>query len=121
MILVDTSVWVDYLRGVCPSLSSLLERNQVVMHPLIIGELACGNLKNRTQLLTLWRSLESLHTTSHEETLFFIEKNKLMEKGVGFIDVQLLAAVTISQNVKLWTRDKRLAKLAKQLGCHYTE
>ncbi len=121
MVLVDTSVWVDYLRGDCTSLASMLERNQVVMHPLIIGELACGNLKNRTQLLTLWKSLEFLTTTNHEETLFFIEKNKLMGKGVGFIDVQLLAAVTISLNVKLWTRDKRLAILAEQLGCNYIE
>lgn len=119
MTLVDTSVWIDYLRGDCPALTGLLERNQVVIHPLVIGELACGNLKNRTELLALWKSLESLPITNFEESLFFIEENRLMGKGVGYIDVQLLAAVTLSLNVKLWTRDKRLARIAVQLGVSY--
>ena len=77
MILVDTSVWVDYLRGNCPQLAKFLEQNQVVMNPLIIGELACGNLKNRAKLLSLWKNLETMPTATHDENLFFIEDNQL--------------------------------------------
>jgi len=121
MILVDTSVWVDYLRGSCPHLAELLERNQVVMNPLIIGELACGNLKNRIKLLSLWKSLETTTMATHEETLYFIESNKLMGKGIGYIDVQLLAATKLSPGFRLWTRDKRLADMAEQMNCNYLE
>lgn len=86
------------------------------MHPLVLGELACGNLKNRSQFLKLWSDLSSMPTVNHEETLFFIEKNELMGKGIGYIDVQLLASVALDPRTKLWTQDKRLDALAIQLG-----
>ena len=86
------------------------------MHPLVLGELACGNLKNRSQFLKLWSDLSSMPTVNHEETLFFIEKNELMGKGIGYIDVQLLASVALDAGTKLWTKDKRLDALAIQLG-----
>lgn len=121
MILVDTSVWINHLRNDCPALSALLDQNCVAMHPLVLGELACGNLQNRKQLLRLWQSLESLPVTSHEETLYFIEKNQIMAKGIGYIDVQLLASVTLAADTKLWTRDKRLAAVTKQFGHAWTE
>ena len=116
MILVDTSVWIDHLRNDSPALSALLDQNQVVIHPLVLGELACGNLQNRIQLLRLWQSLDSLAEVNHKETLYFIESNQLMGKGVGYIDVQLLASVTINTDTKLWTKDKRLAAIAIELG-----
>ncbi len=116
MILVDTSVWIDHLRNESLVLSGLLRSNQVVMHPLVLGELACGNLKNRSQLLKLWIGLSSMPTVNHEETLFFIEKNKLMGESIGYIDVQLLASVALDTGTKLWTHDKRLDVIAIQLG-----
>ena len=116
MILVDTSVWIDHLRSESLVLSGLLRSSRVVMHPLVLGELACGNLINRSQLLKLWSGLSSMPTVNQEETLFFIEKNKLMGKGIGYIDVQLLASVALDNGTKLWTHDKRLDVLAIQLG-----
>jgi predicted nucleic acid-binding protein len=116
MILVDTSVWIDHLRSESSILSSLLLSSRVVMHPLVLGELACGNLNSRSQLLRLWSGLSSMPTVNHEESLFFIEKNKLMGKGIGYIDVQLLASVALDTGTKLWTHDKRLDVLAIQLG-----
>ena len=121
MILVDTSVWIEHLRNDCPELSALLDQNQVVMHPLVFGELACSNLQNRIQLLRLWQSLDSLSEVNHKETLYFIESNKLMGKGVGYIDVQLLASVTINADTKLWTKDRRLAAIAMELGYAWNE
>ncbi len=115
MILVDTSVWIDYLRSGNPLLAELLEQNRVVMHPMVLGELACGNLKNRQQLLQLWQSQESLQAVSHDEALYFLEQYGLMGKGVGYIDVHLLASVALANGVKLWTQEKRLAHVAIEL------
>ena len=116
MILVDTSIWIDHLRNESLILSDLLRSSRVVMHPLVLGELTCGNLKNRSQFLALWSGLGSMPTVNHEKTLFFIEKNKMMGKGVGYIDVQLLASVALDTGTKLWTHDKHLDVLADQLG-----
>ena len=115
MILVDTSVWIDHLRQGVPTLGALLEASRVVTHPLIIGELACGNLKNRSELLRLWQSLPQLPEASHQEVLFFIEKNQLMGKGIGYIDIQLLASIALSGGTRIWTRDKRLDAVAQQM------
>jgi len=111
-ILVDTSVWIDFLRTGNPELEGLLNKNRVVTHPMIIGELACGNLKKRKSLLKLWNSLNQLSQASHEEVLYFIERKSLMGRGVGYVDVHLLASVALAANVSLWTHDKRLAQLA---------
>jgi predicted nucleic acid-binding protein len=116
VILVDTSVWIDHLRSGLPALGELLQTNRVATHPLIIGELACVNLKNRSELINLWQSLVTLPEASHEEALYFIEKNQLMGKGIGYIDVQLLAAVVLSGGARIWTKDKRLQAIAGQKG-----
>ena len=115
-VLVDTSVWVDFLRSGDPALAKLLERNRVAIHPMIIGELACGNLKNRQPLLTLWNSLQMLTEASHEEALYFIENHGLMGRGIGYIDAHLLASLALTVDVRIWTRDKRLADVASRLG-----
>ena len=111
-VLVDTSVWIDFLRSGEHSLENLLNSNRVMMHPMIIGELACGNLQKRQSLLKLWSSLEFLPQASHEEVLYFIEHKSLMGCGIGYIDAHLLASVTLATDVQLWTRDKRLAGIA---------
>ncbi len=121
MILVDTSVWVDHLRSGNPRLTELLEQNRVLMHPMVLGELACGNLQNRRQLLQLWQSLDVLQAVSHDEALYFIEHNGLMGKGIGYIDAHLLASVALIAGAKLWTRDKRLAQVASELGYAWEE
>ncbi len=116
MILVDTSVWVDHLRSSETLLANLLERDFVVIHELVIGELACGNLNNRNEILSLLSSLPRCSPASHEEVLFFIESKGLMGRGVGYIDNALLTAAVMN-DLTIWTRDKRLLTLATELGC----
>ena len=118
-ILVDTSVWIDFLRSGNPELEILLNRNRVVMHSMIIGELACGNLKNRQSLLNLWNSLTILTQASHKEVLYFIEHHQLMGKGIGYVDSHLLASVALATNARLWTSDKRLAGVASRLNMNH--
>ena len=118
-VLVDTSVWIDFLRSGELTLKSLLSSNKVVMHPMIIGELACGNLKKRQSLLKLWNSLKLLPQASHEEVLYFIEHKSLMGRGIGYIDAHLLAAVTLAADVQLWTCDKHLARIASSQGLNW--
>ena len=114
-ILVDSSVWIDFLRAGNPKLENLLNKNRVVMHPMIIGELACGNIKNRQSLLKLWNSLTTLTQASHKEALYFIEHQQLMGRGIGYVDSHLFASVALATNVRLWTFDKRLAEVASSL------
>lgn len=121
MILVDTSVWVDHLRSGSPLLTELLEQNRIFMHPMVLGELACGNLRNRRQLLQLLQSLDVLQAVSHDEALYFIEHNGLMGEGIGYVDVHLLASVALIAGAKLWTRDKRLAHVASESGHAWEE
>jgi predicted nucleic acid-binding protein len=116
MILVDTSVWVDHLRYDNPRLVQLLNSNQVLCHPFVVGELACGILKNRTELLTLLSQLPQAALAAETEVLFFIEQRNLMGRGIGYIDSLLLASVCLDGSVLLWTLDKRLAALAGELG-----
>ncbi len=121
MILVDTSVWVDHFRAADATLAALLARGVVGMHPMVIGELACGNLKNRTKLLNLWRNLPRIGAATDTEALYFLERHQLMDKGIGYIDIHLFAAVALHGDARLWTRDKRLVALAVNLGLGFSE
>lgn len=107
MILVDTSVWVDHLRSGDADLSAALLAAQVGMHPWVIGELGCGNLKARSQVLDLLQSLPPMPVASNREVLFFIDQHALMGRGIGYVDVHLLASARLA-HARLWTRDKRL-------------
>lgn len=115
MMLVDTSVWIDHLRHGLPALAAALERGEVVTHPFIIGELACGNLKDRREVLGLLAALPSAVVARDGETLLFIERRKLMGKGIGYLDAHLLASVTLTPGTRLWTHDKRLERVAADL------
>ncbi|HUP61283.1 MAG TPA: PIN domain-containing protein [Thermoanaerobaculia bacterium] len=115
MILVDTSVWIDHLRKGVPALAEALERGDVTTHPFIIGELACGSLKDRRQLLDLLAALPSAVVAADDETLLFIEERRLMGKGIGYLDAHLLASTALTAYTRLWTRDKRLAAVAIDL------
>jgi len=115
MILVDTSVWVSHLRHGNPRLADLLEEGGVLVHPFVIGELACGNLKNRTEILSLLRSLPLTAIAEHEEIMLFIKRNGLMGQGLGYVDAHLLAAAVLS-GVRLWTDDRSLLKACTNIG-----
>lgn len=116
MILVDTSVWIDHLRHGDVELTRLLNAGQVLIHHFVIGELALGNMQNRNAVLDSLQSLPRVTSASDEEALHFIENNGLAGKGVGYIDAHLLAAVRLSPDALLWTRDKRLLAESIRLG-----
>jgi predicted nucleic acid-binding protein len=113
-VLVDTSVWIDHLHRTDPELVALLRHTLVVMHPVIIGELACGTIPNRQEFLALWLSLPRVASVSFEEAMAFLENRTLWGRGLGWTDLQLLASALISRTM-LWTRDRRLRHTADQL------
>jgi predicted nucleic acid-binding protein len=121
VILVDTSVWIDHLRLGEPSLAAALEAGRVMMHPFVLGELACGNLANRSEVLELLGNLPAAPTATNPEALDFIERRSLMGRGVGYIDVHLLASIALSGDGRLWTRDRRLAAAATDLELAFSE
>jgi predicted nucleic acid-binding protein len=116
LILVDTSVWIDHLHKAIPVLAEALEREDVLTHPFVVGELACGQLTKRREVLDLISALPSCTMASNEEAFHFIDRHRLMGKGIGFIDVHLLASVMLTPTAQLWTTDKRLATIASELG-----
>lgn len=120
MILVDTSIWVDYLRRGDERLAQLLVQGQVCMHPMIVGELACGYLRKRTELIDLWQSLPYTVEATHQEVMLFLESRQLMGKGIGFVDMHLLASVMLTGNTQLWTRDKRLGSIAQSVDIGFS-
>lgn len=121
MILADTSIWIDYFRSGHARLMQALQFNEVCIHPFIIGELACGNLKDRSTVLGLLAGLPSLRMLDPHEVLFFIDQKKLMGRGMGYIDVHLLAATLIATGAQLWTRDLKLFHAAKALSVAFIE
>lgn len=121
MILADTSVWIDYLRLGDSRLAGLLESNELCIHEFVVGELACGNLRARAQVLDLLRSLPSVLTADPQEVLLLVERHRLMGCGIGYIDMHLLAAVIAHGGVQLWTRDKWLRAAAANLEAAYDE
>ena len=118
MVLVDTSIWVIHLRERDDRLVALLEEGVVCSHPFVVGELACGNLRNRMEILSLLQALPSAEVADHEEILAFIESKQLMGKGLGYVDVHLLGSAVLS-GAFLWTADRRLAGSASALGIGY--
>ena len=114
MVLVDTSVWVSHLREGNSELADLLNNGNVLCHPFIVGELACGNLKDRQAILSYLELLPMSIIAEHEEVLSFIEYNRLMGKGLGYVDVHLITSAALS-GVSIWTFDKKLAQTADNL------
>ncbi len=119
MILVDTSVWIDHLRSEEVHLADLLNDDQVVMHPMVVGELACGNLRDRAQVLESLFDLPEVTTAFADEVLVFIEQHRLMGRGIGYVDMNLLASVALDESVRLWAIDRRLHSVAVDLGLAY--
>lgn len=115
MILVDTSVWIDHLHKAVPMLVDALEREEVLSHPMIVGELACGELRNRGEVLGLLMALPPATEATHLEVLHLIDQRRLMGKGLSYIDAHLIASAMVSGDVKLWTKDRRLQSVAVEL------
>ena len=116
MILVDTSVWIDHLRRGVAQLQQLLEQNAVLIHPFIVGELACGNLTRRREILEHLHNLPRSVVASDQEVLHFIETRQLMGQGVGYLDLHLLASVYLTEDAVIWTHDRKLAAVAAELS-----
>jgi predicted nucleic acid-binding protein len=112
---VDTSVWVEHLRHGLPRLATLLQAGEVLIHPWVIGELACGNLRKRSQVLELLQGLPAVTVASDAEVLLLIERDRLMGRGIGYVDAHLLASARLS-HCRLWTQDRRLAAVALEQG-----
>jgi len=115
VILVDTSVWIDHLRYGNKALGEFLSEAFVLLHPFVIGELACGNLKDRTGLLRDLNTLPKASAAGHEEVLRLIEDGQLAGRGIGWVDAHLLASALISQCL-FWTLDERLRQAGAQVG-----
>ena len=118
MVLVDTSVWVDHLRRGNAALATLLNAGDVVGHPFVTGELACGHLQNRAEILRLLETLPRAALAEHDEALHFADVHRLAGSGLGWIDVHLLASAALSR-VTLWSGDRRLRDRATRLGIAY--
>lgn len=118
MVLVDTSIWVSHFRGGEPRLKELLMNGRVVCHPFIVGELACGQLKNRKEILSSLAALPMAKIAEHEEVLHFIEKHRLIGIGLGYVDMHLLASALLS-GIPLWTNDKKLKEVTIRLKISY--
>ena len=114
MTLVDTSVWVHHLRHGSNDLRRLLDNAEVLCHPFIIGELACGTMKNRTQVLDLLNALPQALVAEHGEVLQFLEEKRFYGRGLGWIDLHLLASASLNR-ATLWTMDSALKRAADQL------
>jgi predicted nucleic acid-binding protein len=115
VILVDTSVWVDHLRSHDRTLVQLLHAEQVLTHPFVIGELALGNLPQRSQILNTLGLMPQAVVPSHQEVLHFITGHALFGFVIGYVDAHLLAATRLTADATLWTRDKRLHRAAERL------
>ncbi len=118
MVLVDTSVWVEHLRTGNVGLENLLNEGQVVCHLFIVGELACGNLSNRSEILSLLQALPLVNHAEYEEVMHFIENYSLMGKGLGYIDMHLIVSALLTK-VSIWTLDKKLKEVSSKLGLEY--
>lgn len=115
MILVDTAIWIDHLHLAEPRLVSLLQDADVCVHPMGVGELALGSLRNRSGVLALLRHLPEVPSATHREVLDFVERHELHGMGLSLVDAHLLASLRISETDLLWTRDRRLRRAAGQV------
>jgi predicted nucleic acid-binding protein len=119
MILADTSVWVEHFRRGSARLAELLVDGQIACHPFVVGELACGTLRHRQEILDGLAALRPLTVVDHAEVLAFVDVHRLAGRGLGWIDVNLLASVVVS-GATLWTLDSGLAAAASRLSVHAT-
>ena len=116
MILADTSIWVDHLTRGDEMMASLLDADAVLMHPFIVGEIALGNLPRRAETLSNLDKLPKAVTVDPAEVISLIERKDIFGTGIGYVDAHLLVATTLTSDLRLWTRDKRLRTVAERLA-----
>jgi predicted nucleic acid-binding protein len=119
MILADTSVWVNHFRQDDPHLRQSLLDGQILMHPFVIGEIACGHLRSRQKVLSDLQRLPPVILAEQDEVLGFLDQHQLFGKGISWIDAHLLASARLSA-CRLWTLDLRLSAAAKRLHLGYS-
>jgi predicted nucleic acid-binding protein len=119
MILADTSVWIDHLRQADVAFAGALQREEILSHPFVIGEIACGNLRNRDEILLHLGHLPLAPKATDPEVMAFIESRSLSGRGLGLIDVHLLASTVLHRGALLWTHDRPLREMAMKLGVGY--
>ena len=118
-VLVDTSVWVEHFRFGHSHLAHLLAQDQVLMHPMVLGEIACGTPPERRLTLKNLSLLRQMQVATVDETLRFVETEQLYGQGCGLVDMLLLASMIITPGAQLWSLDKRLSALADRFGVIY--
>ena len=119
MILVDTSLWIDHWHSPQFHLNELLHNGEVLTHPMVVGELACGNIGRRQDTMRVLNRLPQAPIADHSEVLNFIEQHQLMGRGIGYVDMNLLASAALDQAALLWSVDHRLHNAAVELGLAY--
>jgi predicted nucleic acid-binding protein len=118
VILVDSSVWIDHVRQPNDLLISSLEGQQVLVHPFVIGEVALGHLRTREAVLLGLQRLPQCSVATNQEVLHLIARQRLFGRGVGYVDVHLLAAASLAR-AKVWTLDRKLHETAATLGLDF--
>jgi len=116
MILVDSSVWIDHFRNGVAALGDLLQKDLVLCHPAIVGELALGQPRQEEKIIADMSELLTAELADHDEVLHFIRRNGLGGSGIGYADAHLLASTQLTADATLWTRDRRLKAMAQRLG-----
>ncbi len=116
MILVDTSIWIDHLHRTEPALVDALGQAAVLQHPMVLGELSLGTVRERDTVLAMIANLPAAPVASHGEVARFVDVHELHGQGLSLVDAHLLASVTLAPGATLWTRDKRLQRVAERLG-----
>ena len=114
MILVDTSVWIRHSQRPNRVLSEYLETPEILMHPMVLGELACGMFSRRDWRFRVWQALPRAPLHDHDDVIDWIESERLMGRGIGFIDAHLLYSTLRRPGTRLWTHDKNLERLADE-------
>jgi predicted nucleic acid-binding protein len=116
VILVDTSIWIDHLHRSSSQLVGLLETASVLTHPMVIGELSLGSIRERRKVIDGLHGLPMATSASHDEVMILVERRSLFGRGLSLVDAHLLASVITTGQTQLWTRDKRLSEAAAVLG-----
>lgn len=119
-ILADTDIWCNYFSQGNPHLAQLIEHDLIAIHPLIIGELAVGNLIERQQTIQDLRAFQTIKPASDDEALLLIQHHKLWTKGLQWNDLIILASVITTPGTLLWTQNRRLSEIAQQFSVSYT-
>jgi predicted nucleic acid-binding protein len=116
VILVDTSIWIDHFRYGDAELRKIIEDDRLLCHPIVIGELALGSLRDRDAVIAFLAAQREAFVATHDEVMMMIDRHSLFSMGIGYTDAHLLASTLLDRRSALWTRDKRLALVAQKAG-----